>query len=103
MATTNFRALTPFSTMRDTSNVVNNILAGKLNATGTFTVTNSATSTVVADYRAGKESVILLMPTTSYAAAEIATTYVSTRAKNSFTVTHASNTTSRIFDYVIIG
>ena len=103
MATTNFRALTPFSTQRDTSDVVNNILAGKLNATGTFTVTNSATSTVVADYRVGKESVILLMPTTSYAAGEIATTYVSTRAKNSFTVTHASATTSRIIDYCVIG
>jgi len=103
MATTSFRALTPFSDQRDTSDVVNNILAGKLNAVGTFTVTNSATTTVVADYRVGKESVILLMPTTSYAAAELATTYVSTRAKNSFTVTHASATTSRIFDYVVIG
>jgi len=103
MATTNFRALTPFSTQRDTSDVVNNILSGKLNAVGTFTVTNSATSTVVTDYRVGKESVILLMPTTSAAAGEIATTYVSTRAKNSFTVTHPSATTSRIFDYCVIG
>lgn len=103
MATTSFRALTPFSDQRDTSDVVNNILAGKLNAVGTFTVTNSATTTVVADYRVGKESVILLMPTTSYAAAELTTTYVSTRAKNSFTVTHPNAATSRIFDYAVIG
>ena len=103
MATANFRALSPFSDQRETTEVVNNILSGKLNAVGTVTITNSATTTVVNDYRVGKESVILLMPTTSAAAGEIASTYVSARAKTSFTVTHPSATTSRIFDYVVIG
>lgn len=103
MATANFRALSPFADQRETTEVVNNILAGKLNAVGTVTITNSATTTTVADFRVGPESVILLMPTTSYAAGEIATTYVSARAANSFTITHPSATTSRIFDYVVIG
>jgi len=103
MTTTSFRALTPFSERRETAEVVNNILAGKINATGTFTVTNSATTTVISDYRVSAETVILLMPTTSHAAGEIAGTYVSARTKNSFTVTHPNATTSRIFEYIAIG
>jgi hypothetical protein len=105
MTTANFRALSPFSDQRETSEVVNNILAGKLNATASITITNSATSTVVTDYRVGSESVILFMPTTSAGATELASgsMYVSARSKNSFTITHTNDTTTRSFDYVVIG
>lgn len=105
MTTANFRALSPFSDQRETSEVVNNILAGKLNATASITITNSATSTVVTDYRVGSESVILFMPTTSAGATELASgsMYVSARSKNSFTIAHTNDTTTRSFDYVVLG
>lgn len=107
MADANFRRLpVEANNAREISQVVNNILDGKLNSTGTKTLSASATSTVVSDERAGPSSVVLLMPTTANAAAEIAngTAYVSGRAKRSFTITHANNSqTDRTFGYVIIG
>jgi hypothetical protein len=91
---------------REISLVVNNILAGKLNSTGTVTLTANAATTVVADDRAGYESVILFMPKTTAAASEHAggTMYVSSRGKQTFTVTHANTASAtRSFDYIIIG
>jgi hypothetical protein len=93
-------------TPRETSQVVNNLLDGKSNNTGSFTCTASAATTAVTDFRAGKSSIILLMPQTANAAAEVGngTIHVSTRAKQSFTITHANNSqTDRTFGYVIIG
>ena len=107
MADANYSPLPSEATNpRQISQVVNNILDGKVNSTGTFTCAASATSTVVTDFRAGKDSIILLMPTTANAAAEVGngTIHVSTRAKQSFTVTHANNSqTDRVFGYVILG
>ena len=105
MATTSFRALTLFSDPRDVATVVNNILAGKQNNTGTLTLTTSATSSAIIDYIVGPESVILFMPTNAAGAAELAAggMYVSARAKNTFTITHANAGTTRTFDYVVIG
>lgn len=105
MPTISFRGITAFSDQRENAEVVNNILQGKLNATASVTLTNSATSTVVTDYRVGAESVILFMATTSDGASELAAggMYVSARSKNTFTITHANNTTTRSFDYVVIG
>jgi len=107
LADANFRRLPSEATNpREVSQVVNNILEGKLNSTGSFTCTASAATTAVTDFRVGKESVILLMPTTANAASELGagTIFVSTRAKQSFTVTHANNAqTDRTFDYVVIG
>jgi hypothetical protein len=107
MASTNFRRLSPLANdAREVASVVNNILDGKLNSTGSVTLTASAASTAVTDERAGYESVILFMPTTANAAAEQAAggMYVSTRGKQTFTLTHANNAqTDRTFDYIIIG
>lgn len=105
MSTTNFRILNPIlATTREISEVVNNTVGGKLNATGDFTLTASATTTTVTDPRAGKESVILFSPTTANAASALSGLYVSTKNNGSFVVTHASNTqTDRDFDYVVIG
>lgn len=106
MATsTSFRALTQFSAAQDVQQVVNNILAGKQNNCATVTLANSATTTVVADYLVGPESAILFMPTTAAAAAELAAggMYVSARAANTFTITHASASTTRSFTYVVVG
>lgn len=107
MADANFRGLPSAATNpREISQVVNGVLDGKLNSTGSFTCTASAASTSVTDYRAGLDSVILLMPTTANGAAEIGagTIFISARNKQSFTVTHANNAqTDRSFGYVIIG
>lgn len=83
---------------------VRQIAAGKINSTGTVTLTASTTTTQVDDERAGGDSVILLMPSTANAATAVATTYVSARSKQSFTLTHANNAqTDRTFGYVILG
>ena len=102
MATTSFRALTPFSDQRETAEIVNNILQGKLNATGTVTLSNApATTPTVEDYRVSADSVILFVPITSAASSE--NIWVSARSKNSFSITHASASTTRTYAYAVIG
>jgi len=91
---------------REIALVVNSILDGKINATGSVTLTASAASTAVTEDRAGDDSVILFMPTTANAASEQAAggMYVSSRGKQTFTITHANNAQSdRTFEYVVIG
>ena len=107
MATTNFRRLSPLANdAREVATIVSNILDGKINATGSVTLTASAASTAVTEDRAGATSVILFMPTTANAAAEQAAggMYVSSRGKQTFTITHANNAqTDRTYDYIVIG
>lgn len=83
-----------------------NLFSGKMNNTGTFTVTQSAATTVVTDPRCGPESVINYTPTTANASAEVGagTIYISAKSDGSFTVTHANSATAgRTFDYTITG
>lgn len=81
----------------------NRALAGKLNCTGQQTLTASVTSTPVADTRCLANSVVLLQPTTSNAAAALGTTYI-VAADGSFIIHHASNSqTDRTFNYAILG
>ena len=80
------------------------VKSGKLNCAGSVTLTASAASTAVTDANVGVNTVILLMPTTANAAAALATTYVSSRGDQTFTVTHANNAqVDRTFEYVAIG
>ena len=91
---------------RQTAQAVNLLIDGKLNAIGSVTLTASAASTAVTDYRAGPDSVIVFTPTTANAAAEQGggTMYLSARAKQGFTLTHANNSqTDRTFLYIVIG
>jgi hypothetical protein len=91
---------------RQTAQAVNLLIDGKFNSTGTVTLTASAASTAVTDYRAGPDSVIVFTPTTANAAAEQGggTMYLSARAKQGFTITHANNSqTDRTFLYIVIG
>ena len=91
---------------REVATIVNNILDGKINSTGTVTLTASAATTVVTEDRTGATSVILFMPTTANAAAEQAAggMFVSSRGKQTFTITHANNSQAdRVFDYIVIG
>ena len=55
---------------RDVAEIVNNLVEGKINSTGTVTLaTGGAETTTIVDRRIGPDSVILLMPTTVAAAA----------------------------------
>jgi hypothetical protein len=79
------------------------ILRGKLNSTGQFTLTPSAISTVVSDPNVTANSFVSWSPITTHAANDMATTsYVA--AAGSFTLTHASNARAdRTFSYLVIG
>ena len=57
------------------ANVLNRALVGKLNNTGTVTLTANAASTTLTNSRIGANSVIILMPTTANAVAALPTTY----------------------------
>jgi hypothetical protein len=100
-----FRTLPPMGgDARQVAEVVNRTVDGKLNSTGTVTLTASASSTTVSEDRAGPDSVILFMPTTSNAATEMNHLYVSSRGKQTFTLGHRNNAQSdRTFSYVVIG
>lgn len=84
--------------------VANNLNAGKMNNTGTLTVTANVATTTLTDPRIGANSTILLMATTANAAAALANVYFDTFVKGSCTVHHANNAqTDRIFKYAVIG
>lgn len=82
--------------------LINQLIEGKRNSAGTFTLTAGATSTTVTNERCSTDSKVLFSPRTSNAAGAVATTYV-TVANGSFTVTHANaGTTDRTFAYDIV-
>lgn len=90
--------------------VINGIMQGKTNNTGSVTLTANAATTVVTESegRIGQNTVILFSPTTANAATEFGagTLYVSARdvINNTFTITHVNNAqTDRTFKYVLIG
>jgi LDH2 family malate/lactate/ureidoglycolate dehydrogenase len=96
--------------LRKIVRVINGIMQGKTNNTGSVTLTaNSATTTVTeTGGRIGQNTLILFMPTTAHAATEFGagTMYVSARsvANNTFTITHVNNAQNdRTFNYVLIG
>ena len=77
---------------------------GRMNAAGNFTITPSATTTVVEAQNCGEASEVQITAKTANAAAALSTTFVSVVANGSFTVTHASNSqTDRIFGFVCLG
>lgn len=99
-----YRALPLAHGAREVFEVVNSLRDGKINSTASVTLTANAATTVVTDLRAGPDSVILFMPTTSNAATALAGLYVSTRGKQTFTLAHANNAqTDRTFAYVVLG
>jgi hypothetical protein len=80
------------------------LASGRSNATGTVTLTVSATTTTINDGNVAPGSAILLDPVTANAAAARASTYTSVTGQGSFTLTHASNTQAdRTFTYAILG
>jgi hypothetical protein len=90
--------------LRLISNVVNNTMDGKINATGSVTLTASATSTTLTDARIGVNSVILFMPITANGNSAKANLYVSARGDGTATLTHASSSnTDQNFAYCVFG
>jgi len=91
---------------RKQNNALRQIMDGKTNNTGSFTVTANQATTAVTDFRVGADSVIAMMPTTANAATEWASgnMYVSSAGKQTFTVTHTNSATaSRTFKYTVTG
>lgn len=79
---------------------------GHLQNTGIITLNANQNTTVVIDERAGLDTYVGFMPRTVNAAAEMGngSMWVSTQAKQSFTITHANNAqTDRTFIYTLLG
>ena len=85
-------------TNRDVSEVVNGIMNGKINATGTVIITNGSIQTLV-DERIAVESVILF---TARANAEFGLPYVKTKRKGEAVIGY-DGTVPATFDYVVLG
>ena len=88
---------------------IQQLAAGRSNATGTVTLTPSVATTIVAPTQTGTIAVgstPILTPTTASAATEVGngTMYVSAVANGSFTITHANSATAdRTFLWAVLG
>ena len=88
-------------TPRQISEVVNNVLEGKLNSTGEFTIAAHATEVTIIDRRASVDSVILFSAIGSDGSHNHP--WVKTRNNGSFVVGSGNNGHDHDFGYVIIG
>lgn len=80
----------------------NNALHGVNLSVSSVTLTNSVTTTTVLSPFVTESSHITFTPTTSDAATELATMYISARTnETSFVITHSNDTTTRTFTYMI--
>lgn len=68
--------------------------------TGTVTLTTSSTTTTVSDPRVGTDSVVLLQATNNNAASD--NVWVSSKDYGEFVISHASDASTRTFDYVVV-
>lgn len=83
---------------------IQQLYAGRSNATGTVTLAAGASSTVVNPPNCAPQSAVFLFPKTANAAAALATTFINSVGKQSFTISHANNAqTDRSFFYVCLG
>lgn len=90
--------------LRLVSGALNNTIDGKVNSTGSITLTANQTSSTLTDARVGANSIILFMPTTANANTAKANLYVSARANGTATLTHASSgNTDQTLSYCVIG
>ena len=89
---------------RRLTETMNSIIAGKIDATYSVTLTANSATTVVVDNRFESGMVPMFTPTTANAAAAIGGMYVSSRGNKTFTLTHANNAqTDRTFIYSRLG
>ena len=85
-------------TKRDVSEVVNGVMNGKINATGTVEITDG-TIQVLSDERIAVESVILF---TARANSQFGLPYVKTKRKGEAVIGY-EGTVPATFDYVVLG
>lgn len=90
--------------VRSVGEVANQVRQGKINGTGTVTLTANATTTTLSDKRIGINSKVFLFPTTATAATEFGAGSLRIAAANeSATITHANTAdTDKTFNYAIL-
>lgn len=80
------------------------LVEGRHNAFGEFTLTPSATTTTVSHPNCSLDSQPQFAPHTANAAAAVATTYISAIFQGGFTLTHSNSaTTDRTFGFICGG
>lgn len=83
---------------------IQQLYAGRSNATGSVTLAAGATSTTVNAPNCAAQCAVFLFPKTANGAASLATTFINSVGKQSFTISHANNAqTDRSFFYVCLG
>ena len=102
MSLVNFRILNPIlATTREIAEVLNNAMNGKLNCSGTATLTSGGADITVTDPRASKDSIILLEPhSIRYYDHD---PYIKTKNNGSFVIGQKNNGQTTDIGYVIIG
>jgi hypothetical protein len=88
---------------RQVAEIVNNLVEGKSNNTGSFSTTTLTTSSTLSDERIGFNSVILFMPLDHNSAAELIDIYFDTFAQGSCTVHYGNHAVARNYRYIIVG
>lgn len=83
---------------------IRELFEGRSHAYGTVTLRTGQTTTVVSDENCGAGTEPQLQAKTANAAAAVATTYISSVGKKTFTITHANNAQAdRTFSYALRG
>lgn len=102
-----FRRLPPQgSDPRGIAEIVNNIMDGKTNNTGSFELDTGSMPLTIDDARCGSDSVILLSPTNERACQIINHVFVSSVDKGSFELglrSGSSGSGTATFGYVVVG
>jgi hypothetical protein len=99
-----FRRLPPAGgDQRAVAEIVNGMMDGKTNNTGSITLRQSQTTTTLTDARISRDTIILFMPLNQRAAQEITNTYISARTTGSATITHGSHNFDMTFGYAVVG
>lgn len=91
------------TSLRKIVDTIRQLVQGKSNAVGTFTLTANATSTTVTAPTCAPGSAVFWSPTTAHAANDMATTSA-VAGTGQFVVTHANNSRNdRSFSFVVLG
>lgn len=88
---------------RELATKLNLALQGRLNVTGTVTLLNGTTSTVITNPNIWQNTVVALTPLSAAAATAHGSIYVSARGAGTLTLTHANPGADAAFAYTILG
>jgi len=88
---------------RSVAEIVNNLVEGKSNNTGSFSTTTLTTSATLSDERIGFNSVISFMPLDHLSSQELKDIYFDNFAQGSCTVHYGNHAVARNYRYIIVG